>query len=518
MRKSLLFLLSPLLFLFVFQPVITAQDAVPENFEEWVQDGLDLWDIPGVAVTVVKDDEVLYARGFGVKKLGSNEPVDEHTQFGIASVSKHMAASSLARLVDQGLISWNDKVTDILPWFKLSDSYATANVTIDDLLTHRVGVGRMLGNRLQFMTNRSNEEILYRMRYLDFEQPFRSEYVYNNVMYMLAGHIVEEVSGLSWGEFLKKEFFEPMGMDRTNASIFDLDEDNAAWPHQYIKGEVVEIPRRSWDNAAPAGGVNTTAIDIAQWMRMQLGEPGIWNGKQFISRESITTIQTPKVAFSSNSIVAPQQSYGYGFSIRDYNGERVLTHGGATDGFNTFFLLAPGQNLGIMVVTNVFSSFQQAAVYTILDHHLGTENPNDWNRLYWNNYQERYEAAMERRKEFEEKRRTDTEPSKSLRNYTGLYHDDLYDKARVFMEDDGLVVQFWNDETLVADLEHWHYDTFRMVWRNPAQREEFATFRLGIDGYVKGMEVRYTLRPVLLQAGAYPTDYYRDVFFKKIAQ
>ena len=173
MRKSLLFLLSPLLFLFVFQPVITAQDAVPENFEQWVQDGLDLWDIPGVAVTVVKDDEVLYARGFGVKKLGSNEPVDEHTQFGIASVSKHMAASSLARLVDQGLISWNDKVTDILPWFKLSDSYATANVTIDDLLTHRVGVGRMLGNRLQFMTNRSNEEILYRMRYLDFEQPFR---------------------------------------------------------------------------------------------------------------------------------------------------------------------------------------------------------------------------------------------------------------------------------------------------------------------------------------------------------
>lgn len=518
MKNPLNRLLSLLLFLFILQPTLFAQDAVPEQFEEWITGGMEQWQIPGMAVTVVKDDEVLYTRGFGVKKLSSGEPVDEHTQFGIASVSKHMAATSLARLVDKGLISWDDKISDIIPWFKLSDSYATENVTIHDLLTHQVGVGRMLGNRLQFMTNRSVEEILYRMRYHDFEQPFRSDYVYSNMMYALAGYVVTEVTGQEWGDYLRNEFFSKMGMDRSNTSISLLDEDNAAWPHQYINGEVVEIPRRSWDNAPAAGAVNSTASDMAQWMRLQLGEAGNWNGTTLVGAEVMRDVQTPKVALSGGSAVSPQRSYGYGFSITDYNGTRLLTHGGATDGFNTIFMLVPEKNLGIMAVTNNFSSFQQAVAYTILDHHLDTEERNDWNALFLNNYNQLYERVKEERNKFEENRHTDTSPSKELRNFTGLYHNDLYDKARVFMEDGSLVMQFWSDDTLVADLEHWHYDTFRINWRNPAMREEFVTFRLGLNGYVNGMEVRYTLRPVLLQVGAYPTNYYRDVHFEKIAQ
>lgn len=518
MRKLLLLFTSSLFLLFVYQPVLTAQDAVPENFEQWITDGMEQWQIPGMAVAVVKNDEVLYTRGFGVKKLSSGEPFDEHTQFGIASVSKHMAASTLGKLVDKGLISWDDKVSDIIPWFKLSDSHVTANVTIHDLLTHQVGIGRMLGNRLQFMTHRSTEELLYRMRYHDFEQPFRSDYVYSNVMYTLAGYIVTEVTGMEWGDYLQNEFFSKMGMDRSNTSISDLDEDNAAWPHQYINGEVVEIPRRSWDNAPAAGGVNSTVSDMAQWMRMQLGEPGNWNGTKLVSAETMRDIQTPKISLSSGTQTSPQRSYGYGFSITDYNGTRLLSHGGATDGFNTIFMLVPEKNLGIMAVTNNFSSFQQAVAYTILDHHLGTEGGNDWNAMFWNNYQQVYERATEQREEFEANRHEDTSPSKELRNYTGLFHNDLYDKARVFTEDGSLVLQFWNDDTMVADLEHWHYDTFRINWRNPALREEFVTFSLGLNGYVNGMEVRYTLRPVLLQVGAYPTNYYRDIHFEKIAQ
>ena len=499
-------------------PVVTAQSSVPENFEQWVTDGMEKWQIPGMAVSVVKNDEVIYSSGFGIKKLSSGEPVDEHTQFGIASVSKNMTSATLGKLVDQGLINWDDKVADIIPWFQLSDSYATANVTIHDLLTHQVGIGRMLGNRLQFMTHRSTEELLYRMRFHDFEQPFRSDYVYSNVMYTLAGYIVTEVTGMEWGEYLRNEFFNKMDMNRSNTSISDLDEENAAWPHQYIDGEVVEIPRRSWDNAAPAGGVNSTVCDMAQWMRMQLGEAGNWNGRSILSSETIRDIQTPKISLSSGTPVAPQRSYGYGFSISDYNGTRLLSHGGATDGFNTIFMLVPEKNMGIIAVTNSFSSFQQAVAYTLLDHHLETEDGNDWNTLFWNNYQQVYERTKEERNKFDDNRHENSSASKELRNYTGLYHDDLYDNARVFLEDGNLVLQFWNDDTLVADLEHWHYDTFRINWRNPALREEFVTFRLGLNGYVNGMEVRYTLRPALLQVGAYPTNYYRDVHFDKIAQ
>lgn len=517
--KSRLSLFATLLFLLISLPLAQAQQTLPDNFHQFVEDGLQEWNIPGVAVSVVKDDEVVFAGGFGVQKLSSGEPVNEHTRFGIASVSKNMTAASLALLVDDGLIDWDDRVIDIIPWFRLSDSYATANVTIRDLLTHQVGVGRMLGNRLQFMTNRSTEELLYRMRYHDFEQAFRTEYVYSNVMYTLAGYIVTEVTGMTLSEFMERKFFEPMGMVRTNSSITQIQEgDNNAWPHQEIEGEVVEIPRRNWDNAMPAGGVNSTVSDMTEWMRLHLGEPGVHHGDRIIDYSSIREIQSPQVALTTSSETAPQRSYGFGFSITDYNGYRVLTHGGATDGMNTIFMLVPELNLGIIAVTNTFSSFQQAIAYTILDHYVQPDSPRDWNSAYRQNYLNRYENAMQQRAEFEDKRETDTEPSKPLNHYTGLYSDDLYDRARVSQEQGNLVLTLWNDENLNADLEHWHHNTFRINWRNPALREEFVTFGLGLDGFVDSMEIRFTLRPLMLQVGAYPTNYYRDVEFQKIAQ
>ena len=502
----------------LFQPAlaIQAQEAVPNGFEEWISEGLDQWSIPGLAVSVVLDDQEIYAEGFGVRKLDTGEPVDAHTQFGIASVSKHMTASALARLVDDGLITWDDRIVDLVPWFRLSDPHATAQVTIRDLLTHQVGVGRILGNRIQFMTNRSSETLLHQMRYHEFERPFRSEYVYSNVMYTLAGHVVTEVTGLDFEAFLTRELLGPMGMDRSNASIYSLDESNAAWPHQEIEGEVVEIPRRSWDNAAPAGGVNSTASDMARWMRMQLGDPGVYDGQRVLSQLSLQQIQTPQVAVPIGSPLAPQSAYGLGFNITDYEGYRLLTHGGSTDGMNSIFMLVPERNLGIFVTVNVHSSFQQAVAYALLDHHLGTGGEADWNVVYWENYQARYQETMERRNQFEENRQTDTSPSKPLGEYTGAFVDDLYGEARVLEENGGLVLRLWGDEDLEADLVHWHYDTFRVEWRNPAMREEFLTFRLGIDGGVDSMEVRFTLRPVMLQVGAYPTDYYRDVRFQRV--
>ncbi len=509
----------PLFLLLFIQPSVSAQTSVPDNFDEWVNEKMQQWEIPGLAVSIVKDDELVYASGFGTQRLGYDLPVNAHTQFGIASVSKNMTASALAILVDQGLVSWDDKVIKHLPWFQLSDPWVTSEVTIRDLLTHQVGIGRMLGNRLQFMTNRSPEELIYRMRYHDFEQPFRSEYVYSNMMFSTAGEIVAAVSGLSFGEFLHKHFFEPMGMDRTNSSINDLvDGDNAAYPHQEIQGKVVEISRRNWDNAAPAGGVNSSVTDMTEWMRLQLMEPGKHGDNQILSRESIREIQTPQVALSSGSEISPQRSYGLGFSITDYNGYRLLPHGGATDGMNTIYMLVPEKNLGLIVVTNVFSSFQQAIAYTIIDHYLEIEEPNDWNEIYWSNYQNRYERAAAGRKEFEAKRQPNTSASKQLEEYTGYYFDDLYDTAEVGIENGELIIRFWDDDSLIADLEHWRYDTFRINWRNPAQREEFLQFRLAIDGSVESMDTQYTLRPQLLQVGAYPTDYYRIVNFEKLEE
>ncbi len=513
--SRLLTLSALLLFAASFQAAI-AQSVLPDNFEEWVQAGMEQWEIPGMAVAVVKDDTIAWAGGFGVRKLGEEAPVDEHTHFGIASVSKNMTAATLALLVDEGLIDWDDRVAELLPGFKLSDPWVTEEVRIRDLLTHQVGVGRMLGNRLQFMTSESRDELIYRLRYHDFEQPFRSSYVYSNMMYMVAGEVVAAVTGRTWDEYLIQELFRPLGMDRAHTSVSLIgDEENAAWPHQYIKGEVQPIPRRSWDNAAAAGGVNASVYEVAQWFRMQLGEAGVYDGNRVISRESMREIHRPQVALPIRNPYGNQISYGLGWRISEYEGYRILSHGGATDGMNTSAAILPELNLGIVVVSNVFNTFREAVVNTIIDHYLEIE-PRDWNELYWTSYQNQYENALERRNDIERARVRDTHPTHDNYDaYTGVYYDDLYGRVEVMEGENGLELHFWNDSDLIADLEHWHYNTYRAVWRNPAQREEFLHFAIGQSGLVESLNYQFTLRPVLLQVGAYPTNYYRVVSFKK---
>lgn len=513
--KILIFIVSLLVLPSIQTQSTYAQNrTLPQNFQSWVEEGMELWEIPGISIAVVKDGEVAFTGGFGKLKLGESTPVDEHSQFGIASVSKHITASSLAILVDEDKINWNDPVIKHIPWFQLSDPWATSQVTIHDLLTHQVGVGRVLGNRLQYMTDRSRNELLYSLRYHDFEQPFRSAYVYSNVMYTLAGEIVEAVTGQTWDEFISERFFEPLQMTRTNSSISDLHPDeNAAWPHQYIEDAVVTIPRRSWDVASPAGGINSTAADMAKWMLLQLNS-GKYDNTQYISPSSLQAIQTPKVALSTNSVEASQRSYGYGFTISDYKGYRVLEHGGATDGMNTSYALYPELDLGIIVMTNTFNTFREAIVRTIADHVIGAESV-DWNSIYHASYVRQFEAATERRNRIHESRSRNTPPTFDLQEYIGRYHHPMYDSAEISLENETLYVTIFDDEDLKGQLEHWQHDTFRILWNNPAQREEFLKFETGFEGSLQSLTIRYTLRPQLLQVGAYPTNYFRDVVYNK---
>ncbi len=514
MKKIHQLLLLLLLFLF-HSATIHAQDVIPENFEQWIIDGIEQWDIPGMAIAVVKNDEVILAEGYGIRNLNDPQPVDADTQFGVASISKHMTASSLAILVDEGLISWHDPVTKHIPWFELSDPWATANVTIHDLLTHQVGVGRLLGNRLQFMSNSSREEMLYQMRYHEFEEPFRSDYVYSNVMYTLAGEIVPAVTGQSWDDFMMERFFEPMEMTRTNTSVDDLDEDsNMAWPHQYIEGEVVNIPLRNWDVSSPAGGVNSTANDMAKWMIKQLNN-GSYNGHQYISGQSLTDIQTPKISRGASSVDAPKNSYGYGYNITDYRRYRMISHGGASDGMNTTYMLVPEIGLGIIVMTNVFTTFREAIARTVIDHNLNSTD-RDWNEIYFNAYTNRYNSVRSLREEFESTRIPHTTPTHSLKDYTGIYYNDLYQNAEIRLENDKLTLSIFDDENLTGNLEHWHHNTFRIHWNNPGMREEFISFDMNLYGEIDQLKIRYALRPLLIQVGAYPTDFYRDVVYQRI--
>lgn len=507
---------SLIVFVSFFYTSLFAQETLPQNLDSWIESSRQEWKIPGMAVGIVKNGEVIYAKGFGEKRLGGGEKVDANTIFSIASVSKNMTAAALATLVDEGKIHWDDKITKHIPWFQLKDPWVTQEITIRDALTHQVGLGRKLGNRLQFMTTSSRDSLLYQMRYMELEKPFRSSFVYNNVMYSLAGQIIEYADGRTWDEFLKTRLFEPLGMNSSTTSITMLKEgDNLAYPHQEIEGKVVPIQRRNWDNAGPAGGVNASINDLNKWMLMQLGIAGSYNGKIIVSERQMNEIHKPQRVRSQSNAMAPQSTYGFGWNITDYKGKRVLAHGGATDGFNTAMYLMPELELGIIVVGNNFNSLGNAVAYQVMDAYLGG-NDVDWNERYLSGHKRAYNRAMEAREKIHQARVKNTKPRLNLDAYVGKYQSDGYGKVEVKKVGKDLVLYFWDTEGLEAKLEHWHYDTFRAVWKNPAQREEFMQFQLKNTGKVEALDFEFVLRPLLLQVGAYPSNYtHTERFVKK---
>ncbi|TVQ44516.1 MAG: serine hydrolase [Saprospirales bacterium] len=489
---------------------------LPQDLDYWIMEGMMEWKIPGMAVGVVKDNEIIYLNGFGVRKLGEPERVDRNTVFGIASVSKNMTTAALAILVDEGKLHWDDRVIDHIPWFELSDPWVSAQVTVRDLLLHRVGVGRMLGNRLQFMTSSERDEVIYQMRFMPFEAPFRYQAVYSNVMFSTAGQLIEYIEGVSWDEFLMERLFSPLQMNRTSTRITMLEGlDNVAHPHQEIDGEVVPISWRNWDNAGPAGGVNSSVADLSNWLLMQLGDAGKFQDSSLISTARMRDMHRPQQALPPGDPYKAQASFGLGWRVSDYEGYRILSHGGATDGFNTSVYMLPEENLGIIVMSNTFNLFREAVVFTLIDAIIGNEG-KDWHEYYRNLYLEGFERVKSLREKINEEREKKTSPSFKLDQYTGIYADEAYGQIEVLLnENKELEIKFWEDENLITILEHWHYDTFRAIWKNPAQREEFCWFTMGKDGKPEFLKFEFALRPMLLQVGAYPSNYTRVVSFKK---
>jgi len=498
--------------------LLMADNANPslEELDDWIEQGMADWEIPGLAIAVVHEDEIIYQKGFGRLDMNEADAVDAHTLFGVASTTKAMTVAALGMLVDEGKLDWDDRVIDHMPEFRLSDPWVTREVRVRDLLTHRVGVGRMTGNRLQFMSNSPREKIIHQMRYHDFEQPFRSDYVYSNVMYSVAGELIPAITGQSWDDFLLERLFQPLGMDRSNTSITQLEgDDNAAWPHQEIDGELQRIPRRNFDNVGPSASVNSSVHDMAQWMRLQLGEAGVHEGQRLISAETMAEMHDAQIATGRDDHQSPIEAYGLGWGLAEYRGMSIARHGGATDGMNTQLVLVPELDLGVVVVSNTFNHFRLALANTVIDRVAGLED-KDWHEQYRERYLANKAEAQEKREAVHQARQQGTQPSVALDDFKGRYHDDLYETVEVFSPGEGrLALRFWGDDDHIADLEHWHHDTFRAHWRNPARREKFVHFTLDRDGQVDTLKVTFTLRPDLLQVGLYPSDYQRTVHFQR---
>ncbi len=454
------------------------------------------WPVPGMAVAIVKDGEVVLAEGYGVLGVDDATPVDENTLFAIASNSKAFTAAALAVLVDEGRLRWDDRVVDYLPYLRLYDDFVTANIRVDDLLSHRSGYGTYSGDLLWYLTEYDAEEVLRRMRYLPPAGEFRASYNYSNLMFIAAGEVIRAVTGQSWAEFIQERFFTPLGMRRTVTSTADLDGVvNVAQPHGLVDGETEAFAWRSWDAMGAAGGVISSVADMSRWLQLQLGR-GVIGADTLFRPARSQDMWTPYNSFRISASSEERwpsvhfRGYGLGWSLMDYRARKVVSHGGAYDGMYSRVLLVPEENLGVVILTNSMTWISTALGYRVLDEFLGGGS-RDWSADYLPRFlasREAFEAAQDRA---EANRVDGTTPSLPLEGYAGTYGGPLYGDASVSLEDGGLVVRFHPAKELVGDLRHLHHDTFVVEWRNrfPWFGKGTVLFELNADGGVAEMKV-----------------------------
>lgn len=462
-----------------------------EGLDTYISQAIADWGIAGVSIAVVKGDQVVYADGHGVRDVDGGAQVDENTLFAIGSNTKVFTAVAAGMMVDEGRMSWDDRVTLHLPGFRLYDPYVSREMTVRDLLSHRSGLGRR-GDLLWYGSEYDRSEVIDRVRHLEPNSSFRSEYGYQNVMFLAAGEATAAAAGASWDEIVEDRIFTPLGMARSNTSTRALTGDsNVASPHIRVADSLVVVPWRNIDNIAPAGSINSSAREMAEWLRVLLssGTRGQDTLIQPATLEEIFTPQTilplaPDTLFPSVHF----RAYGLGLVTQDYRGRKLLWHTGGIDGMLSAVGIVPEEDVGVVVLTNTtgHNNLHVALMYRALDSYLGGAE-RDWSGIFLTQTERAESAAAEARRAREAKRVMGTSPSLDLAAYAGTYRNPVYGDAVVSLEEGGLVLR--RGPGFTGDLEHWHYDTFRATWRGPEGESAAVTFRLDFTGRPDAVEV-----------------------------
>ena len=491
-QRIVCLVLSVLLVLTIGPPVCAQEPPEPlQGLDAYIGQAVADWNVPGLAIAVVKDDEIVLAKGYGVREVGKEEPVDEHTIFAIGSSTKAFAAATVALLVDEGKLSWDDPVTKHLPRFQMYDPWVTRELTVRDTLCHRSGLPEHGGDALYYFFDYDQDEILRRVRYIKPESSFRSEFAYQNLMYIAAGAVVAAISGQNWQDFVTERILDPLGMTESSASITGLaGAVNVATPHMEFGGGSFAIPWRNIDNEAPAGSINSTALDMAQWLRLQLGE-GLYEEQQLLSPASVREMHHSQTVVRNappSDVLYPDisfLSYGMGWYLFDYAGHKVVRHSGMIDGMTAMVAMMPQENLGVVILTNTsWSILPFALTLTVFDAFLDIPE-QDWSSQFLER-QKVIQAFLQQSVAAPE-RMEGTTPSLPLSDYAGTYVNEADGEMKITMEDGKLVVEV-EPAGIKADLEYWQYDTFRMAWLNPIY-PGFATFTLDATGKVDEMKV-----------------------------
>jgi CubicO group peptidase (beta-lactamase class C family) len=464
-------------------PLLSAQQL--RDLDAHIEQARQQWEIPGLAVAIVQGDSVVFAKGYGVKELGQPDRVDENTLFAIGSSGKSMTAALVSMLVDDGKMRLDDPVWVHVPRFRVADPYVSREATLRDLLSHRTSLANATG--VWYGASLTRAEIIERLRHLELESSFRSRFIYNNLMLMVAGEAAAAAAGTSWEELIRQRLFTPLGMAASLSNPEELTpRSNVASPHMLIDGKLAPVPHRNTRNIGPAGSQYSTARDMAQYLRLQLGN-GVYGGRRLVSEASMAQMRS--VLSAPGTLVVLSDSgttgmgYGLGWFTEYYRGQRLLRHGGSIDGMLTEMMFLPEPQIAVVVLTNR----SPHTMHTALTHHIfdvALRLPQrDWNGESFARMKANEARALERVQNTRAQRLPNAPPSLPLEKYAGTYADSLSGEIRIAHDGGALTLHY--HPGFEATLEPWQYNTFRVRWRNASVLQSplsLATFNLDQNG------------------------------------
>lgn len=470
--------------------------AVFDGFDAFMATIMQKWHVPGMAVAVVQNDAVIYQQGFGLRDVEKNLPVTPETVFAIGSSTKAFTAMLVGMLVDDGLLDWHKPIRYYMPDFELMDKFATERMTAIDLLTHRSGLPRH--DLAWYRSSRTRKELVDRLKYFEPSKDFRALMQYQNLMYMTAGYLVEVITGKTWETNIQERIFNPLGMTASNTSVTASQKgDNFSLPHRKQEDEDLRwIPFANIDTIGPAGSINSNAVDMVNWLRINLNH-GKLGDQQVVSEDVIDEMQSGQMPLVKQAMMFPvmdthpevgQASYGMGWFIQNYRGTKWVHHGGAIDGFIASVSMLPQKNIGVVCLSNLGGKHVPIAVCCNVFDRLLEKEPIDWDTMLEEFTNKALGQVKEVNKKLAESRHPDTQPSHAdLSAYTGEYEHPGYGIFTVSL-DNGVLKGRYN--ALEFDVEHLHYDVFTLAVDSMPVKMPIS-FITAIDGSIAELRVQF---------------------------
>ena len=462
-------------------PAAVAKSALA-GFDEFVDAAMKSWGVPGLAIAIVKDGQVVLAKGYGLRNVEKKLPVTPDSIFAIGSSTKAFTTMALGILVEEGKLSWDEPVVTYLPRFRLHDEVASKRMTPRDLVTHRSGLPRH--DLVWYNAKLTRQELVDRLPFLEPNEDFRVKFQYQNLMYLTAGHLSAEVAGMPWEEVLRTRILNPIGMKNSNFAVAESQKSSDfASPYTLKDKTAIDIPFRVIDTVGPAGSINASVNDMTKWLQLHLGG-GTVDGRRIVAARQIQDMHRPQMVIQSFPGLADdpeiqQLSYGLGWFVESYRGKKRVHHGGNIDGFSAMVALMPDDGVGVVVLTNLNAT----PLPTIIARHatdrvLGLD-PIDWNGRALKRREVSEKANETAKKSAGEERKTGTKPAHALEEYAGAYDHPAYGAVTVKQEGAALTAQFHD---IPMRLNHWHYETFRGEVDDKSLSELKLFFQFFTDG------------------------------------